>query len=255
MVQECVQWFGDLSPNVAVTVRAAQTKDAQILSQNVPATMVAGQTYAVSMTLKNVGTQSWNLVGPQCNAYRLGTANSNNWGLTGGRVELPATVGAGQEVTLTFSVTAPTTTGTYDFQWRMVSGVRGLVRRPQPGTSRFVVRSAQAKDGQVLSQTVPPVMAAGVTYPVSVKVKNVGSTSWSPVGPACNAYRLGAITTSWTPTRAELPAALAPGQEVTLSFSVTAPATPGTYGFQWRMVQECVVWFGDTGPNTAVVVN
>jgi hypothetical protein len=52
----------------------------------------------------------------------------------------------------------------------------------------------------------------------------------------------------------ELPAAVAPGGEVTLNFTVTAPSASGTYNFQWRMVQECVQWFGDFTPNVAVVV-
>ncbi|HEX3130249.1 MAG TPA: hypothetical protein VH394_23135, partial [Thermoanaerobaculia bacterium] len=55
-------------------------------------------------------------------------------------------------------------------------------------------------------------------------------------------------------TRVELPAAVAPGGEVTLNFTVTAPATPGTYNFQGQMVQECVTWFGDFTPNVGVTV-
>ncbi|HEX3128777.1 MAG TPA: hypothetical protein VH394_15700, partial [Thermoanaerobaculia bacterium] len=41
---------------------------------------------------------------------------------------------------------------------------------------------------------------------------------------------------------------------MTISFPVTAPATPGTYNFQWKMLQECVTWFGDPTPNVAVNV-
>jgi PKD repeat protein len=96
-------------------------KDARVLSQSVPSTMVPGQSYTVSMTLKNWGARTWNPVGPQCGAFRQGTANSNTWGVGGGgRVELPGAVEPGQQVTLNFTVTAPTTPGTYNFQWRMV---------------------------------------------------------------------------------------------------------------------------------------
>jgi len=45
-----------------------------------------------------------------------------------------------------------------------------------------------------------------------------------------------------------------PGQSKTFTWTVTAPSSPGTYNFQWRMVQEFVQWFGATTPNVAVTV-
>jgi hypothetical protein len=48
---------------------------------------------------------------------------------------------------------------------------------------------------------------------------------------------------------------VASGSEVAFNFTVTAPATPGTYNCQWRMVQDFVEWFGDFTPNVAVTVN
>jgi hypothetical protein len=125
-------------------------------------------------------------------------------------------------------------------------------------TVAMTVLPVTAKDAQILFQGVPVSMTAGQIYPVSLRIKNVGTQSWSPVGPQCNAYRLGSVNpydnTTWGANRAELPAALAPGAEVTLTFNVTAPAAPGTYNFQRRMVHECVTWFGDLGPNTVVAV-
>jgi hypothetical protein len=50
-------------------------------------------------------------------------------------------------------------------------------------------------------------------------------------------------------------ATVPPGTEVTFSFDVRAPATPGTYNFQWRMVQELVEWFGDFTPNVRIHVH
>jgi hypothetical protein len=47
---------------------------------------------------------------------------------------------------------------------------------------------------------------------------------------------------------------IAPGQQKTFSWTVTAPSTAGTYNFQWRMVQEFVQWFGAATPNVAVTV-
>ena len=46
-----------------------------------------------------------------------------------------------------------------------------------------------------------------------------------------------------------------PGEEVTLDFNVTAPVVAGRYTFQWRMIQECVEWFGDLSPAVSVSVS
>ncbi|MBC7979122.1 MAG: hypothetical protein H7Y36_00995, partial [Armatimonadetes bacterium] len=48
---------------------------------------------------------------------------------------------------------------------------------------------------------------------------------------------------------------VAPGQQHTYTYNVTAPATPGTTAFQWRMVHDGVTWFGDFTPNIDVTVN
>ena len=47
---------------------------------------------------------------------------------------------------------------------------------------------------------------------------------------------------------------IAPGQQKTFAFTVTASTTPSTYNFQWRMVHEGVEWFGELTPNVAVTV-
>jgi hypothetical protein len=261
MVQECVGWFGGFTPNVPVTVQAAPAKDAQILSQSVPSTMAAGRVYPVSITLKNVGTQTWSPIGPQCNAFRLGSANPHNnatW-VPVTRVELPAQVAPGGQVTLNFTVAAPMTPGTYNFQWQMVQECVGWFGDLTPNVP-VTVQAAPAKDAQILSQSIPSTMTAGQSYPVSIKLKNVGTQAWSPIGIQCNGFRLGSANpynnATWVPlTRVELPASVAAGGQVTLNFTVSAPATPGTYNFQWRMIQECVTWFGDLSPNVAVAVN
>jgi hypothetical protein len=127
------------------------------------------------------------------------------------------------------------------------------------GSVTMTVQPLAAKDAQILFQSVPVSMFAGQSYPVSLRIKNVGTQTWGPVGPVCNAFRLGSVNpynnTTWGGSRTELPAPVAPGGEVTLNFTVTAPSTPGTYNFQRQMVQECVVWVGDLSPNVVVSVS
>jgi len=44
-----------------------------------------------------------------------------------------------------------------------------------------------------------------------------------------------------------------PGYTGTYTFQAAAPSTPGSYNFQWGMLQASCCWFGDSTPN--VVVN
>ena len=110
-------------------------------------------------------------------------------------------------------------------------------------------------DGVFVSQTVPTTMTAGQPVSVSVTMRNTGTTTWS----AGNLYRLGAINPydnfTWGMNRVLFPANefIAPGQQKTFTWSVTAPPA-GTYNFQWRMVQEGLFWFGATTPNVVVTV-
>jgi hypothetical protein len=96
--------------------------NAAFVSQSVPASMVAGERYNVSVTMRNTGNTTWSAGG--ANPYRLGYQNANNpsdnmvWGI--GRVEAPASVAPGAEATFNFTVTAPSTPGTYSFRWQMV---------------------------------------------------------------------------------------------------------------------------------------
>ena len=86
---------------------------AQFVAQSVPSSMVAGQPYDITVTMRNAGTQTWT---PQA-LYRLGAQNPA-WGLA--RVDVPGTVAPGQDAAFRFRVTAPATAGAHVFQWRML---------------------------------------------------------------------------------------------------------------------------------------
>lgn len=99
---------------------------AAFISQSVPTTMAPGQSYDVSITMRNLegGVGAW----LPANWYRLGAENPRDntiWGMS--RVPLPRTVVIFDDVTFNFRVTAPIVPGIYNFQWRMVQdGVRWL---------------------------------------------------------------------------------------------------------------------------------
>ncbi|WP_327358315.1 C1 family peptidase [Streptomyces sp. NBC_01304] len=112
----------------------------------------------------------------------------------------------------------------------------------------------RARDARFVSQLVPTTMVRGQGYDVSVTMCNVGTETWTAAG----AYRLGSQSpqdnTVWGLGRVELPRPVAPGEQVTVPFHVTAPATTGVTHFQWRMLREGVEWFGALSAHTAVRV-
>lgn len=109
-------------------------------------------------------------------------------------------------------------------------------------------------EASVVGWAIPGTMKAGNTYLVSVGVRNLGSDTWS----AGASYKLGTRdATTWSINRVAIPSFPSPnitnGNAVYFTFSVTAPSTPGTYSFDWQMLQEGVAWFGEP-VHAAVVV-
>lgn len=113
--QQEVTGFGGRDDNDLWT--ADELRDAQPVSCSVPQAMVAGQTYAVEVRMRNTGTAPWSAAA----GHRLGSqapADTTRWGPT--RVALPvATVAPGAEAVFAFTVT-PTATGRQLFSWQMV---------------------------------------------------------------------------------------------------------------------------------------
>jgi len=107
-----------------------------------------------------------------------------------------------------------------------------------------------------VTQNVPPSMVAGSTYPVSITMRNSGSAGWAAGGNT--PFRLGLQNppnnSVWGISRRDVPGPISPGATATFNFNVTAPAVPGSFHFQWRMLQENVEWFGQSTPDVVVQV-
>ncbi|WP_332856471.1 RHS repeat-associated core domain-containing protein [Duganella sp. S19_KUP01_CR8] len=118
-----------------------------------------------------------------------------------------------------------------------------------------VTRLTAGVNARFIAQNVPATMRAGQPYSVTVQMQNTGTTTWTAAG----AYRLGTQnpqdTRTWNSTgRAYLTAPVATGQMAIFTIPVTAPLRGDTYNFQWRMLQDGGMWFGDTTPNLAIPV-
>jgi len=109
----------------------------------------------------------------------------------------------------------------------------------------------QNNDAQRIGENVLSPMVAGQQYDVSVTLKNTGTSTWG----ANSTYQLGAQPddNTWGVSRVKLDAAVTPGATKAITFKVTAPATAGSYPFQWRMVQD-KAWFGESSNKVMVTV-
>ena len=89
---------------------------------------------------------------------------------------------------------------------------------------------------------------------MSVTFENTGTSTWDPEAE----YWLGSQNpennSTWGIARVALDGPIAPEEQVTFSFSITAPGTDRVYDFQWQMVQDGVAWFGDLTPNLRIKV-
>ena len=232
MVQDGLQWFGEPSENVPVTV-SASPNDAAFVSHSIPTSMVGGQYYRVSVTMKNTGTSTWAAGG----GFALGTENPRdnlNWGPN--RITVNTSVSPGTSIKFNFDVIAPSTIpGLYNLQWRMVDEATGSFGALTENVTVNVSQAANA--ATFVTQVVPPYMAAGQGYDVRITMKNTGTNTW----PGAYDYRLGSQNPrdnfTWGLNRANLPTSVLPDNSLMIPFNVVAPTTPGEYNFQWRMLR------------------
>ncbi len=109
--------------------------------------------------------------------------------------------------------------------------------------------------GFVVQQVAPVTMKAGQRYTVMIKMRNLGTATWTTGAGYKLVSQSPPNNSTWGRSSVELPGgSAAPGAEVTFSFEITAPATPGTHIFQWRMAQNGV-GFGDSTAALQLWVN
>lgn len=88
----------------------------EYISDNIPETMVPGQVYNVSVTLRNRGVSWFSTRGFKLAA----TANNDSWFRAVPSVSSPDNVGPGDTCTLNFQLTGPSVGGVRTTEWRMV---------------------------------------------------------------------------------------------------------------------------------------
>jgi hypothetical protein len=105
-----------------------------------------------------------------------------------------------------------------------------------------------------------PVTGPGGVVRGQVTVRNSGSSTWVTGGntPVRLGLRWqhdqGAPVRGAGESRAELPRPVAPGENVTIAFSATAPRTEGDLRLQVDLVQEHVTWFHEAAGSNQVLL-
>ncbi len=252
------QWIGS-APQLKKVVTVTNGDDTIVIRENIPATMTAGQSYTVRITVRNTGDTSWTAA----DGYKLGAVGETD-PFAVSRIHLDAneSVAPGAEKTFTFTMKAPQTAGTYVTDWRMIQErvtwfgpvlvskeitVKASPVVPSGSTVSSVIQltelAAEADAAAVVSASVPQRMIAGQSYTVSITVKNTGAETWTAVKgyqlvPLADANLFAAVQ------GLDAQDNIAPGQEKTFTFTIKAPAKAGTYKLDWQMSQEGVAWLG-----------
>ncbi|HEX8002359.1 MAG TPA: hypothetical protein VF519_06655 [Mycobacteriales bacterium] len=113
-------------------------------------------------------------------------------------------------------------------------------------------RAAGIDDAAFVSQSVPSTLFCGQTASVSVTMRNTGTSVWLR-----NTYALRSQnppgTTRWGVASVPPASNVGTATNATFSFTITAPATGGTYAFQWQM-HNGVAYFGALTPTVQIPV-
>jgi lysozyme len=156
------------------------------------------------------------------------------------------------------------------WQWSNLSSVPGIIGKVDSDAfngdlvalQSFVIHPGAA----VAGHTLPATMTAGTQATVSLTYHNSGNTVWVGEGNA-TPYRLcagsvslgdphdneftwlnfasGGYSTDKLDQRVFIGNSVSPGDDFVFTFDITAPASPGDYWFDARMVREGSELFGD----------
>lgn len=213
--------------------------------QTIAASMTAGQTYTVTVTMTNTGADTW----AKADGFQLRSMNGATWTTTSVDLGTTDAIAPGQSKKFSFRVVAPATGGAYPMQWTMA---KDGIPFGTPSTLANVSVSVRQNAAYYVSQTIPTTVKAGSTFTVKVTMKNVGTTTWSAAAgqqlattdPDMNAI-WQTVTVPLAPTDA-----IAQSQQKTFTFTCRAPATPGNYTIRWRMYRSAPAFTGFFGDKT-----
>lgn len=258
MVVVCLMLAGSTYTQQKGTGRTDQYDNAAYLSQSTPGQMIPGQSYGVSVSMKNTGTNTWSQGSYSLKLINVNESTAKTWAVSS--VDVNSTVSPGNEVVFNFTIIAPVE-GSYNIQWQMANGNaffgEPTINAPVRVSGIDVttdVPSIIDNNAMFVSQTVQSEMETDLTYDVVVIMRNTGTTTWKPGEYKLKISTIGADNTNnaWSVANVELSDEVTSGSEVRFVFKVTAPNKSGVFNFQCQLVRNGT-FFGQ--PSTNVVVN
>jgi len=247
----------------AVTGDLRPTYGANYDIRPVPLSTSTGAVIDATVTLTNTSTVAWRAAGahPVRLAYHWSDLAGRTVVWDGARTALPADLPAGATVTLRALIAPPTVFGGYILQVDLVR--EGLfwfsAANVAPASRTVYVAGAYAARYAPIPDSVAAFRAGAPT--ISVGLTNTGAATWHAAGPtpvrlAYHLLRSDGSISVWDGDRANIPANVAPGGQVTVPIAVTAPPGGGAYLIWFDLVVEGATWFSTQNPaaNAAVVV-
>jgi hypothetical protein len=253
------QWWSSLynSPARDMAFRTADWS-ADWIKDNVPINWTAGETRVITVSVANDGGRVWPATGtsPVRLGYKWVSNATGNTFPGAQRIPLGADVSPGQTVNLYIPITAPVYPTNYTLfidlykEGEFAFAEKGVAPDDTPtGVSVDFKAAYSVPVGGVLTA---PAFTAGQTASLPVTITNTGTgtfpvTSSYPVNLGYHWNNAAGVTVVWDGARTKLPSDLPPGQTVTVTAQVVAPANPGLYSLRFDLVQEGVSWFSLKG--------
>lgn len=175
------------------------------------------------------------------------------WSLVAGQGTLPT--GLTLSTAGTISGT-PTTAGTYNFTVRVSDAASATAQKALSIVIAQGGGGGGTYNSQFVSQAVPTSVPPGQAFSVNMKFLNTGSQIWFG-SDFYLASQNPALNQTWGGNGVSLASfAISSGQQLDLTFTATAPFTPGTYNFQWQLYKNDGVtnFFGQISTNVAIQV-
>jgi hypothetical protein len=224
---------------------------AQIVSQNVPTTLVSGDKALVTVVLRNNGSVAWSPAAGYSfhwvgNTTYFGWANSS----------LPGTINPAQTATLTFALTAPATLGVQTFSAGMyvASGsgaTSGFFAQLLTAQINVIAAGSLNYADTIVTQNFPSSMTPGQSVAVSVTVQNLGAVTWVHGG-SFMLYSRSSPSNLWGIVNSVVQTDTAQGSNYVFNFTIHAPTAAGSYTHLWQMYATGGIGF--FGPQISVPV-
>ncbi len=234
-----------------IEVEASSADDASFVSvSGLPSRMAAGGTALVTVTMKNTGTTTWTPAG----GYGLGSrspSGKDTWGPR--RAPLSGSVAPNESYAFTFRITAPETTGSYAFSWRMVRDP-GAWFGSDTGEMKITVEDPSFGDATIADQTwVRGEALVALTLPAASGGDGGLTYALTPAPPAGVSFSAATRVLSGTPAALQSATAYsytatdADGDAATLAFTITVSEPSSTAQSSTAFAPDAGVGDEDTG--------